>query len=259
MIKTQMFIGSALIVGVAIGYFAGDHGRVAEAPKADSGYVAKKSIEDKGDAASLKALRSRIAELEKALAEKGANSEAAISNAVTEAVKNVPQNNGPRGNHREWLENLKKTDPDRYTQMTNRFAQWRRSRAELARSKMDFLSSIDISHMSASARKTHDELQEMIVRREEIETQLHQEGLSDEERGTLMKQMWETHHEMDKLNRTERRNLIEETARNLGFEGDDVKEISATIKDIIDATDNGFGRGPGGHRRHGGLGGPNGR
>ena len=152
------------------------------------------------------------------------------------------------------MEEMKKNDPARYTQMTNRFANWRRSRAEQARNKIDFLSSIDTSHMSADARKTHDALQELIARRENIEAQLQDPDLTDEERGKLMRQLWESHGELQRLNGEERKNLIDETARSLGFEGEDAQEISATIREVIEATDGGWGGRPGGDR-----GGPRGR
>jgi len=257
-LKVQFVIAAALFAGVAIGYFAKSSD--AEVSAADAGYVAKKSVGDKGEAAIVKALRKRIAELEKLLAEQDGKSEAAISNVVAEAVKNAPSSGRPHGNPREWMENLKKSDPARFAQMTNQFAQWRQRRSEQARTKMDFLSSIDTSHMSAVAKKTHDALQDLIARREEIEEQLHQEGLSDAERDNLMKEMWSTHHELQRLNGEERKNLIGETVRNLGFEGEDAQEISATIQDVIEATDSW-----GGGRRHGpppggpGPGGPGGR
>jgi len=259
MIKTQLFIAAALFVGVAVGYFVKPTDVRVSAGEA--AYVSKDKVADKGEASSVNALRRRIAELERLLAEKDGKSEIAISNAVAEAAKAAPQGDRPRGNPREWLENIKKTDPARYTQMTNRFAQWRIRRAEQARTKMDFLSSIDTSHMSEGARKTHSELQELIARREEIEEQLHQEGISDAERDKLMKEMWSTHHEMQRLNGEERKNLIEETARNLGFGSEDAQEISATIQDVIQATDGGWGgrpHGPGGPGGPG-PGGPGGR
>ena len=252
MIKHQMFIGAALLAGVAIGYFAkssdAPQPTVAETP------VAKNRIADKGEAASLKALRHRIAELEKLLAERDGKSEIAISNAVAEAVKMRPPE-PPRGNWRERMEEMKKNDPERYTQMTNRFANWRRSRAEQARNKIDFLSSIDVSHMSAGAKKTHAALQELVVRREEIEAQLQDENLSDEDRGKLMRQLWEGHRELQRLNGEERWNLIDEAARNMGFEGEDAKEVSATIREVIEATESGWGGG----RHHGGPRGPRGQ
>lgn len=245
MIKHQMFIAVALLAGVAIGYFVKDEPIPAEAPKVEE--KAKKPLADKGEEASVKALRRRIVELEKLLEEKDGKSEIAISNAVAEAVKNRPPA-PPQQNWRERMEEMKKNDPERYTQMTNRFANWRRSRAEQARNKIDFLSSIDTSHMSAGAKKTHNALQELIANREEIEAQLQNPDLSDEARGKLMRQLWESHGELQRLNNEERKNLIDETARSLGFEGEDAKEISATIREVIEATDGGWG----GHHRHGG-------
>ena len=252
MIKHQMFIAAALLAGVAIGYFVKDEPIPAEEPKAEE--KVKKSVADKGDEASVRALRHRIAELEKLLAEKDGKSEIAISNAVAEAVKTRPPE-PQRGNWRERMEEMKKNDPERYTQMTNRFANWRRSRAEQARNKIDFLSSIDTSHMSSGAKKTHNALQELIARREGIEQQLQSPDLTDEERGKLMGELHSTHHELMRLNGAERNNLFEETARNLGFEGEDAKEITATIQEVIRATDAGWGGHHGGHRGPGGPGG----
>ena len=245
MIKHQMFIAAALLAGVAIGYFVKDEPNAAEEPTVE--VVARRPAADKGEAATVRALRHRITELERLLAEKDGKSEIAISNAVAEAAKARPPA-PPQQNWRERMEEMKKNDPARYTQMTNRFANWRRSRAEQARNKIDFLSSIDTSHMSAGARKTHDALQELIARREDVEAQLQDPDLSDEERGKLMRQLWESHGELQRLNGEERKNLIDETARSLGFEGEDAQEISATIREVIEATDSGWG----GHHRHGG-------
>ena len=249
MIKHQMFIAAALLAGVAIGYFVKDEPIPAEAPKAEE--KAKKSVADKGDEASVKALRRRIAELEKLIAEKDGASKIAISNAVAEAAKIRPSE-PPRQNWRERMEEMKKNDPERYTQMTNRFAQWRRDRAAQAQDRMDFLSSIDTSRMSAGAKKTHNALQDLIAHREELEQQLHQEDLSDEERGKLMGELHSTHHELMRLNGEERKNLFDETAKGLGFTGADAKEFTATIQEVIEATDSGWGR-----RHH--RGGPGGR
>lgn len=252
MIKHQMFIAAALLAGVAIGYFVKDEPIAAEEPTVE--VVPKKAVADKGDEASVKALRRRIVELEKLLAEKDGKSEIAISNAVAEAAKARPPA-PPQQNWRERMEEMKKNDPARYAQMTNRFANWRRNRAEQARNKIDFLSSIDTSRMSTGAQKTHNALQELIARREGIEQQLQSPDLTDEERGKLMGELHSTHHELMRLSGEERNNLFEETARNLGFEGEDAKEISATIQEVIRATDAGWGGHHGGHRGPGGPGG----
>ena len=249
MIKHQMFIAAALFAGVAIGYFVKDEPIPVE--EQTSEVAVKKPVADKGEGASVKALRHRIAELERMLAEKDGKSEIAISNAVAEATKARPPQR-PRQSWRERMEERKKNDPKHYTEMTNNIANWRRSRAELARSKMDFLSSVDVSRMGADAKKTHGELLELIARRQELEEQMHREDLTDEERGKLRHDLWTSQEELMRLNDLERGNLFEETARNLGFSGDDAKEISSTIMEVIEATDGGWG--PSRHR-----GGPRGR
>ena len=253
MIKHQMFIAAALLAGVAIGYFVKDETVPGAVPQATNAvHRADGAIADKGAEASLKALRRRVAQLEAALAEKDEKAEAAISNAVAAAAKPPAP---PQMNWRERMEEMKKNDPARYAQMTNRFAQWRRSRAEQARTKIDFLSSVDTTRMSAGARKTHTALQDLIVRREEIEIELQQEDLSDEERGKLWGELRSTHGEYQRLSGEERRNLFDETAKNLGFEGQDVKDFTTAVQEVIRATDSGWG---GGH--HGGHhGGPRGR
>ena len=255
MIKHQMFIAVALLAGVAIGYFVKSEPIAAEEPTAEES--AKKPVADKGDAASVKALRHRIAELERRLAEKG------DAKGPKNEQKEEPKEDG-RGrrmeqrfkSHREWIENLKKTDPERYTQVTNGMAQWRQQRLNRAQSRIDFLSSIDTSKMRPGARKIHEELQDLIVKREEIEDRIHQENFTDETRGKVMQEMFEINHRIRELGEDERDNLIEEAARNLGFNDEASKEISETIREVIEATDSGIGprRPRGGHR-----GGPGGR
>ena len=256
-IKYQLFIAVALLVGVAIGYFVKDEPVAAEEPAKAEETAKKAAVADKGGEASVKALRRRVAELERMLAAQEADSEVAISNAVVAAR---PADR-PQQSWRERMEEMRKNAPERYTEMTNRFARWHRDQAERARNKIDFLSSIDTSRMSGEAKKTHVALQNLIARREELSARLQQEDLSDEERGQAMRELGESHREMMRLNAEERRNLFAETARNLGFEGDEANEFSATIQEVIEATDNGWGGGRrhGGGRHGGGGRGPGGR
>ena len=269
MIKHQMFIAVALLAGVAIGYFVKNEPVAAvEPPKAEE--RAKKPVADKGEEASVKALRARIADLEKQLAER-ASVEKAMEiepnvTSIVETVKSVAKDLEP--DFRDRLEEMKKNDPERYERMRSRFAQWRQSRAEQTRSKLEFLSSVNTAHMSAEAKKTHAALQELIAKREEIETQLQDPDLSLEERGNLMRQLWEGHGELQRLNGEERQNLIDATARELGFEGEDAKDVTSTIQEVIRVTDSGWGGGRrgggprGGDPRGGGprgAGGPGGR
>ena len=251
MIKHQLFIGFALIVGVAIGYFSAPTGKeTPQPPQDDAGYVARASIADKGDAAALAALRARVKELESKLAGDREEDIALISNVI-DRVRGDRRGRGGQ-NPGEWMENLKKSDPVRFAQMTNRFAQWRSERLNRQQSKLDFLSSVDTSHMSASARKTHERLQDLIVRREEIEDEMHADpNMSWEARGQVFARMREVDEEIHRLNGEERKTLLNETARELGLGKDDAAALSETIEGILSATDsNPFGRrGRGGRGR----------
>lgn len=240
MIKHQMFIAVALLAGVAIGYFVKDEPIPAEEPKVEE--AVKKPVADKGNEATIKALRHRIDELEKLLSERDVHEETAVSNAVAAGGHPAP------GNPQAWIENIRKNDPARYTQMTNRWAQWRQRRMEQTQSKLEFLSAIDVSRMGGKAQETHNALMDLIVQREELMDQLHQDGVTESERQRLWQQMRSTDRELNRLNGQERSNLIREAARNAGVKGKMAQELTATIRDVIEATDSGWG----GHHRHGG-------
>lgn len=236
-IKYQLFVALALFVGVAIGYVAGEK-TPPEPQSAKPQPVArpvKSGITNRGDAATIASLRKRVDELEKLLAESEADAQS-NSNEVAEA-EHVP---APR-NHREWLDNLKKTDPARYVQVTNNMAQWRMRRMERAQSNLDFLSSIDVSHMNKKARKVHEDLQNLIIRREELSDMMEREDLTDDQRREIGEELGRSHREMRRLNEAERNNLFIETARTLGIKGQDAKALSETILDVIDVTDGGWG------------------
>lgn len=238
-----------LVTGAVAGFFLSLR-QVASVPKEATPKERRAStpIADAGSQASLTALRSRISDLEAQLA--AANARVSPSNGqevvAVQAPKSRPE--GMREGFRERMERLKKDDPAEYANMTNRMTQWRRHRAEQHQAKLDFLSSVDTSHMSAAAKKSHQDLQEALARRDELERQMQDENLTDDERHALMQEMHESWREMQRLNGEVRKNLIEETARNLGFAGEDVKEISLTMQEIIEATDSFGGRGRFGRR-----------
>ncbi len=250
MVKQQLIIGAALVVGVAAGYFVPHSGaKIANEPAETDEYVPAKAIDDKGDEASIRALKSRIAQLEKELAKQGAER----SEERVEARENRPMRGG---NPREWMENLKKENPERYAQMTNGMARFRARRTERQQAKLDFLSSVDTSKMSAEAQKTHGELQSLIERRHALEGAIMDENLSDEKRVELMREIFDNSRQIRELSREERDNLLEETGKALGLEGDAAKELTDTIREIYEATDDnlfggrggpmgGPGRGPG--------------
>jgi hypothetical protein len=191
------------------------------------------------DSAEVKALRRKVRDLEARLARR--------EEAAEPIAPPAPHPPAPKPESMsERMARLEREDPGRYGEITNRIAQWRRTRARRTQEKMEFLSSLDVSGMSADARKTHARLQELTVARHALEERMHSRDLTDAERGELFREMREYDRELHELNAKERDNLLEETVRNLGFDGDDVREISATVKEVFEATDSPrrFGRRP---------------
>ena len=110
------------------------------------------------------------------------------------------------------MERMKKETPERYAQMTNGMAQFRRQRLDRAQTKIDFLSSIDTSRMGKEALETHQKLQDLIAQREELEAKINPEAIAsatDEERREFFETMRDTDRQIRELNRAERENLLQ--------------------------------------------------
>lgn len=245
MVRTQLFIAAALLSGVAIGYFAKPDGEAVGHEDRQEAAVAA-LFSDKGDEASLSALRARIADLERQLAARDGAASTGSRIAEEEPRREEGARSERRGpptaeEMRERMARFEKEDPQRFAQMTNHFAQMRIRRQERAAMKIDFLSSIDTSGMDESARQTHEALQELIARREELEEQMHNPDLPDEERAQLFEEMFKNDRAMNRLNRAERDNLLAQTSEALGLAGEDAVELTETIKDILEATEGSFG------------------
>ena len=247
----------ALMAGAAIGFsLRTTPGQEGKGDATDEQTRTHSQIATAENDTSVEALRNRVRELEALLADKakaeagGGRAEArpSRSSSATDADTSGEERR-ERFNPREMMERLKSEDPERYTQITNRMARFRQFRTEQALSKLDFLSSIDLSPLGADAQASHARLQSMISKREEIEEKLHSETISDEERESVMQEMFATDREMMDLNNVERSNLISEVVRELGFTGDDADDIVATFKDIIEVTSANFGPPPGGGPR----------
>ena len=247
MLKTQFFIAAALLSGVAIGFFVRPEGDASPHQEAQEPQ-AKALLADNGDAASLASLRARIADLERQLAERG-ETEVRTSQPDRDDARPEARPTQFASEMRERMAKFEKEDPQRFAQMTNHFAQMRARRRERAAMKIDFLSSVDTSGMSESAKRTHADLQRLIERRDEIEERMHDANLSDEERGELFREMRENDRAMRDLNRMERDNLLAQTSAALGLSDEDAVELTETVREIIEATEGNFGRGgppPGG-------------
>ena len=243
----------SLLAGAAIGFcFAPSAGAPKTVPEKTSPKTVKaESRPDEAAEKEMRVLRSRIKELEDMLAKQGVEVE-----EMKEESSRRERRDRPR-DFRADMERLKKEEPERYAQITNSMAQFRRHRLERAQSKIDFLSSIDTSRMSPAMLKVHSDLQDMIEKREAVEEKMRGfMDMTEEERREAFQEIGEIDGRIRELNRAERDNLLVQTAEALGFQGDDAAEMIDTVKSIYEATDSGWGfGGPGGPGRRGGRGG----
>lgn len=251
MIKTQLFIAFALLAGACIGFCLAprEEKNIKNNPQVqEETSVKTSSIVDKGEQASVSALRSRIKSLEKELAKereknalKGTNSEEAVASTTENHLPNVPR-------FSKIMENLKKENPEQFKNFMRQVEDFRRIREARAKAKLNFFDSIDTSMMSTEAAKTHNELKELVARNHELEAELMQEGLSDERRGEIFRELASTRGKMRHLNKVERDNLLGAVAKAVGLEGESASDLVSTVNQIVDSTDDSF-VGHGAHRR----------
>lgn len=241
MIRQQLFIGAALLAGAAIGYCVAQRETPAAVATETAQVKVPAPIPDGGAEASVKALRERVKSLERELAElRGAGNAAAVEPEEAAAGRGETRVEGPaqgRARFRAEMERLKEEEPERYRQIVQRMEGFRRMREERQKAKLDFLSSVDVSGMGSEAKKVHEGLKELIVRRREVEAEFADENLADERRETLMREMREIDHAMRALNAAERTNLLGEVAKAVGLEGAAATELVESVKDIVEATE----------------------
>lgn len=234
----------ALIAGAAIGFCLSPEGSkpcpecVANAEKAEKAKAVRPERARRQADSENRALRRRVRELEN-------EKTAAAADRKVEAEEAARRGPAPQG--ADWLANVKNEDPERYQQITNNMARWRAQRQSAVRTRLDFLSSIDSSKLPRHARDTHEKLMNLYQERETIQSRLDamlsgnpSEQLSEDDRRKLFEEMRETTGAINELAAQERENLLKMTASELGFKGEDVGEITATIKGIIDATSTTF-------------------
>lgn len=205
------------------------------------------------DAAVEHALRARVQELERQLADSAATAERTAAEPSAERPSGGQLPNGEK--LRENFERFRREHPEDFARMEERRKDFVRRRQERAQSQIDFLSSVDTATMDPEARETHRRLMELIAQRQEREARITPEAVMNatvEERRKGFEELMASEREMNALKEQEREILLRQTAAELGFSGSDAEAVVETISTIYEATaSSGFG-GHGGQGRHGG-------
>ena len=239
----------ALICGALLGYLVKPSAPAAE-PQ-DSAPAASRPSKKTSDI-EVANLRARIRELERKLANATATP-TAEAEELPQQHEERPQNpflrNGPppmptAAEMRAHMEELREKDPAKYVQMTNRFARRQEHRLKRTNDRLDILASVDTSRLSEKELKTHEALQDAIVRREELCQLLNpqNEDLTEEQRKKTHKELDQLNQTMHQLEMSERNTLLHKTARSYGLSNSNAKEMIEAVKAIYQATDDGGGR-----------------
>ena len=203
--------------------------------------------------ADLNRLRARIKQLERQLAEQdAAASEEPVEQLATNRVEGSRRFGPPTFAE---LEDMRKNDPERYVQTTNRIAQFRAGWQERLQNQFDILERADTAHMTEKQRKVHEDYKKLLVRIDELREQLNPlADVPEEQRRAAVQEMREAWHQLHELQLIERDTLLTQTVNSLGYKGEDAKIVVDGIKAVYEATGGGSLRGSRSLRGHRGQG-----
>jgi len=205
-------------------------------------------VRDEALASEAEALRSRVAELEQALAARDA---APAAVAVSHLATNAAPARAGRPERESWeqrMERMRTEEPERYAEMQKRREEFRQQMEQRARERADFLDAVDVAGMNDAQRENHEKLLALVARANELGMQLMQGGGRGEQGEALRREMGETMSALSTLYEMERDYLLEATAKAVGYDGEDVKAFTEHIRHIMENTSPmpGFGRRRGG-------------
>ncbi len=251
---------AAFVAGAAIGYVCAPSGRgPAEAPQNQADPRTKVVKFGLDDSSSVDSMRRREKKLKEELAEERRRNGEDSRRIADDGDR--PRREGRRPGRGQWMEEMKKNDPERYAAITNNIARGIQMRREKEMEKLNILSAgFDTSGMSPDELRNHNNLISLLEKREELVSRLFtppefDSGMTDEERRQAHGAMHEIMHEISGLYDAERKALVSQAVKTMGYEGDEAEEIAGYFNDVFEATRDepfgprrGFGGGSGGRR-----------
>ncbi len=200
-------------------------------------------VKDEAAARAAEALKRRVAELERALAEREAE-------AVQEPPKpqEAPADRQRRQSFADRMEQMKTENPEQYAEMQKRREEFRQSMEQRAQDRADFLAAVDTKNMNDAQKENHAKLVETVARVNELMAQMSQPGA--ERTPEMRQQIGEAMGSLNELYGQERQYLLEATAQAAGYQGSQTAAFTEHINVIIQNTTvpnmHGGGRGGGG-------------
>jgi len=240
---------AAVLLGMAAGGML-EHVRVSSKRPDKAASAARErpvapAVSDKRDLMSLRSandalreanerLRRRLAEADLALADNGAerSETAAATNAPNEA--SAEERRPRREGFAERMERMRTENPEAYAEMRRRRDEFKQRMEQFALDRNDFLAAVDVKNMNEAQRGNHEKLLETVAYVNALFAEM--ESAEGERRRELWREMSEAGMALDTLYAEERRYLFEETARSMGYLGEDAGVFAEHMQAIIDNT-----------------------
>ncbi len=176
-------------------------------------------------------LRKRVSELEHQLAEKSRQQP-----ALAKATKPEEPEQNKLSRRQRWeasMEKLRRENPEQYAEIQHKREEFRQTMEQRTRDRVDFLDAVDERNMTQEQLENHARLVEAVARVNELRASFADEsGRTPEKRremGELMETLVSGYTE-------ERQYLFEETARAVGYQGDDAAIFADHLQTIFENT-----------------------
>lgn len=201
------------------------------------------TVRDEASERAAEALRLRVAELEKVLAERDAE------RAQRPQQPQTAETSAARDRRTSWeerMEQMRKDNPEQYAEMQRRREEFRQSVEQRVREREDFLDAVDVAGMTPEQRQNHEQLLATVARVNELMAGMMEGGRPRGEEGeAVRREMGEAMASLGQLYESERRYLLEATAKAAGYTGSDAQAFTEHIQAIYENTSmmpGGFGR-----------------
>ena len=234
-----------------------DSADVQETVRAPQAPVRVVTVRDENAKRDADALRRRVSELEKALSERDtarAQQPEQPQKVEAEANRERGEDRGRRRSWEERMEEMRRDNPEQYAEMQQRREEFRRGMERRARDREDFLDAVDVAGMTPEQRQNHEQLLATVARVNTLMADMMENGRPRGEAGEAMRhEMREAMMALGPLYDSERRYLLEATAKSVGYSGSEVQAFTEHIQMIFEHTSM---MPPGGFGSRGGRGGP---
>jgi hypothetical protein len=189
--------------------------------------------------ARIQALEDEIAEKDRAMAERRSRRRPRREEG--------DRTQSPAQRMAQFMKDLKERDPERYAQMQERFrAMGERMQTGMGK-QQEFFDQLNPELMSDVQAESHDLLMGLLARNQELLDAINEDPEA-EDVPELRQELRENMREASQLLETERETALQNMARELGYEGEQIQQFEDYVNHIFDMTSNrtlwgGWGRG----------------